>query len=442
MNFTNYGLFILFFICSQAHNLCAQNSISDLNKYVKQQINKEYELLPSLNPDNPNPIFADFDLNGEPDVVAIYYSALDKALYTVVLLQKNGVYKTEGILPFENVIDTSGIHCIIGYESGMLSVEYGLENDSLTLFESYNYRYDFDAFRLVSENRIDSRRQEEEGTANTFNLNYDNMEAKTSFEKWGPEEGFASQNSFKILAANPAEESISLDGEFDEYAWQNAVWTSIKEDRYIIEGKEKRSDIYDLHLNMATIWNKDSLYIGLEVIDDIFVPVFSTEGSLAGDHVQFLFQFAPEKADKTEHLISTIDGSIANPSRERNENTLHLAVGPISDKFCQSRVIYPKQNYIDFKFNAICVATEKGYRIEIQMPTDEIGTWNTQSPNLAEDERFVLVGFSLLLADTDKNSKPESYLSTTSKLDVKDPSTYGRIFRFNNYQEEQKNIGG
>ncbi|MCH2043746.1 MAG: hypothetical protein MK212_06350 [Saprospiraceae bacterium] len=442
MNFTTYRLLILFLICNQAYALCAQNNIRDLNNYVKEYINEEYQLLVSHNPDRPNPIFADFDLNGRSDVAATYYSVLDKTLYTVILLQKDNVYKIEGILPFENVEDTASINCTLGYDSGMLSIEYSLENDSITLFESYNYRYDFDAFRLVSENRIDSKRQEEEGTANTFNLNYDNMEAKTSFEKWGTEEGFVSQNSFKILAANLAGESITLDGEFDEYAWQNAVWTSIKEDRYIIEGKEKRSDIYDLHLNMATIWNKDSFYIGLEVIDDAFVPVFTTEGSLSGDHVQFLFQFAPEKNKNNPHLISTIDCSVANPSRERNENTLHLAVGPISDKFCQSRVLYPKQNYIDFKFDAICVVTEKGYRIEIQMPTNEIGIWNNSSPNLAEDERFVLVGFSLLLADTDKNSKPESYLSTTSKLDTKNPSTYGRIFRFDNYQEEQKNIGG
>ena len=113
----------------------------------------------------------------------------------------------------------------------------------------------------------------------TAKLNIQGEAKETTAESWVG--GFAE--------ANRVEKPLHIDGKLDEDAWKQAIPQVIGE-KSQMQGKAN-NEWYgrnDLSATMRFLWDKDFLYIGVEVQDDKFRNIHSNDGLWDGDGLQFL----------------------------------------------------------------------------------------------------------------------------------------------------------
>lgn len=197
--------------------------------------------------------------------------------------------------------------------------------------------------------------------------------------------------------------SPTIDGDWGE--WPNAEVTS----GYVVFGNAKWVGGNDLNSSIKTAYDANYFYIGVNVVDDIYVQKATGYQIYLGDSLEILMD-----ADLiSDYSVKSLDG-----------DDFQLGIAPglqTIDGEKEAYLWYP-QNLRGTRDQVIIAsqAIDAGYMVEAAIP------WSLFSITPAPGKHF---GFAVSVSDNDNQSKSvqESMVSNVSTRKFLDPTTWGDL---------------
>lgn len=207
------------------------------------------------------------------------------------------------------------------------------------------------------------------------------------------------------LPAFYLDDSPDIDGTLDDDAWDM--------DRYSIEsvvyGGQNWQGPDDLSGRAMLGWDEDYLYVGVRVLDDVFVQNARDANLYKGDSLEILFD-ADVSSDYYSDYLSGDDYQLGlSPGGpEINENTQAWLWYPSSKEGSPAKVVVAARE------------REDGYLIEAAIP------WSTFGVRPAEGHHY---GFALSISDNDNKNQNEqqSMVSSAVTRMLTNPMTWGDL---------------
>lgn len=289
-------------------------------------------------------------------------------------------------------------------------------------WEEQKIRYENGKFRVIGYTESSSHT----GLAHfEYDLNFNTLEAVRKYE-YGEVKKETGEVRFKNFFAQKRTGPLTIDGKLDEDDWKNAQTFDIQEKSAVVHKPENWSGAADLSFSAATLWDQESLYIGVNVTDENVIPVENWEKILKGDHLELWFDFSD--------LLSEFGLETMEIRQKPDTAVAQIGVGLTesgSDNIV--RFFYPEKPNKNYGITSSSSRTEKGYQIEIQIPFSILQEFVPEDYQWTVGQNF---GFTVIVSDTDNPSqRRQDCLMATSGVKWGNPYTFGVCHLFDRYEK-------
>lgn len=218
---------------------------------------------------------------------------------------------------------------------------------------------------------------------------------------------------YSTIFAEKLDGSIKLDGYDNELGWQRC-W--VADNYWITYGEDNWSREEDASLKIKALYDEDSLYLFVEVIDDELVFPSNPDEVLASDHLELWFDIW------TEERAETVSGYVAEPwKREKDPFVSQIAVAQSASGQPLVERWLPDLSNDDQplpRVNAAFFSSENVWVVETAIEWVEFGSQGVLD----------YLSFTLVYSDSDNPSAPkQETLIATSQLRWAEPFTFGSL---------------
>jgi hypothetical protein len=286
-------------------------------------------------------------------------------------------------------------------------------------WEEQKIRYENGKFRVIgySESSLATLAYFE------YDLNFNTLEAvrKYRYREVKEETG---EIRFKNFVAQQRIGELTIDGKLDEDDWKNAQTFDIRKKPAVVHKPENWSGAADLSFSAATLWDAESLYIGVNVTDEKVISVENWEKILKGEHLELWFDFSGFLVEwENMQLRQKPDASVAQIGVGLTESGSENII----------RFFYPEKPNKNYGITSASALTENGYQIEVQIPFSILQEFVPEDYQWAARKNF---GFTIVVSDTDNPSqRKQDCLMATSEVQWGNPYTFGACYLFEHYEK-------
>jgi len=202
-----------------------------------------------------------------------------------------------------------------------------------------------------------------------------------------PEAGAPAQISnlqVEVLSASRRVQPISVDGDLSDWPSQSAMTLP----RRVVDFSAKAAPYggdADLSGRLHAAWDKEHLYLAMEIQDDVFEAASSARMSWQGDGVQLYFDSWQNARGTTQQGYNG-DDQVYDLWPGPNGVELHRAVAP------EKQIGFTEPGIVA-NVQAATKRTATGYTLELAIPTRELAPINFQAGST--------FGFALIVNDKD-----------------------------------------
>jgi hypothetical protein len=351
---------------------------------------------------------ADIDGDGIPDVACITRRGLDEPQRVAVVLSKSPSAPALD-LPILTCSDCGGTSVpLFDITAAAGNVEVSETSEGVSYWKvTYLFELRGATLRLARES-MDTANRDSGGEA-SVTTDYDGQQGETlrsacSASAQGPE-----STSFYNLYAYPIKASIQIDGGLSESGWKSAPKLTVNSAEYAVFGATRWGGGVDLSFSVRALYDKDSLYLAIEVTDDTVVLSPQGMNGVRYDHVELWL----DRGGKTWN--SQYEPRLKpDPAK-----TFQLGLVPLRDSSKVAVWLWYPQEQISTEAIASWRRSAAGYNVEARIPLKMIGVSKTYALELHENAQCdAAVNFTLAVSDCDNPTVPrQKVILATSQIE-------------------------